>query len=130
MNCNIKCDRLILSRKGEAIMIMRGANYSLEGEVLYDLTTDPREEFNLAPRAFIATNEDHLRILNELREKSMAIRATSLRSKGPTTWPPRLRFYPSSLGCWLPLDSPLYQTFKCLDKEPFIPQAWLDDPDL
>jgi arylsulfatase A-like enzyme len=122
----------INARATEAIMTQRFQNYTLEGEVLFNLNDDMGEHHNLAPTAGRVVDEKLLNILNELREKSYEVRANSIRTSPAlgSGWPPRLRFYPSPLGCWLPLDSPLYETAKCLEKAPFIPKAWLNDPDV
>jgi arylsulfatase A-like enzyme len=115
-------------RAGEFIMAMKRANYTLEGEVLFNLDTDPVEQTNLLEvvSSIPTEREQHLKVVNLLREKSMSVRVNSLQTPSTGTFPPPLRFFPSRLGCWLPLDSPIYNTFKCLDKEPFVPQAWRD----
>ena len=126
-------------RSGEFIMTMQRSNYSLEGEVLYNLDDDPEETYNLVDVQLNNVCKDdvdetkdmnyYVIVLNELREKSIDVRMKSIRADARATWPPKLRLFPSPLGCSLPLDSPLYDTFKCMDKEPFIPQAWKDDPE-
>ena len=115
-------------RAGEFIMTMQRLNYTLEGEMLYNLDYDPTERNNLLEAVSFIPSERrlHLKVVNTLRDKSLAVRANSLRGPRAISFPPQLTFFPSPLGCWLPLDSPLYHTYKCLDKEPFVPQEWRD----
>jgi arylsulfatase A-like enzyme len=101
--------------------------YEYEGEFLFDLTHDPAEERNLIPFTITmmtgqqATNNPaaaaaaahRLRLILELmRQEVLKSRENSSPSL-LTSMPPVYDFPPSPLGCWLPLDSPSYNTFDC-----------------
>ena len=55
-------------RSGEAIMMNKFQNYSLEGEVLYNLNDDIAEQHNLTPVPGRVVEEKYLKILDELHE--------------------------------------------------------------
>mmetsp|Transcript_5020 Transcript_5020/g.7670 ORF Transcript_5020/g.7670 Transcript_5020/m.7670 type:complete len:616 (-) Transcript_5020:149-1996(-) len=93
-----------------------GDTYEPEGEFLFNLSEDPYETTNLAESSDIKTTI----ILNYLRLRTLLMQVTSAPSQ-LTQFPPVLDSPPSPLGCWLPLDSPLFSTFKCPVPPPVFP---------
>eukprot|EP00602_Paraphysomonas_sp_CaronLab_P011002 CAMPEP_0185020972 /NCGR_PEP_ID=MMETSP1103-20130426/3619_1 /TAXON_ID=36769 /ORGANISM="Paraphysomonas bandaiensis, Strain Caron Lab Isolate" /LENGTH=632 /DNA_ID=CAMNT_0027552207 /DNA_START=125 /DNA_END=2023 /DNA_ORIENTATION=- len=99
------------------------ARYKIEGEFLYNLSEDPYEETNLIPYVdrFNHTDLHVMEVLNLLRFELLALRASSVTSQ-LTNIPPDMVVFPSNLGCWLPKDSPYYNTVKCPVPTPFTPE--------
>jgi hypothetical protein len=91
-----------------------GETYVPEGELLFDLTGDPYETTNLVANPSVAA------LLNSFRFQVAIMRNQSVPSQ-LTAFPPVLNTPPSKLGCWLPLDSPLYSTFTCPVPPPIFP---------
>lgn len=92
--------------------------FNVEGEMLFHLTADPSESHNLA----FSTDSKHQEILSLLRQESIYYRSLIVPSQ-LTSWPPTIDILPSELGCWLSLDSPLFETFDC-NLRPVIPKNW------
>jgi arylsulfatase A-like enzyme len=84
-----------------------GDSYAPEGEFLFNLSEDPYETMNLINNTDFATKAVHrimqLRVLM-LQKNSRPSQLVSF---------PVIDLPPSDLGCWLPLDSPLFKTFEC-----------------
>jgi arylsulfatase B len=101
---------------------VNSSKYRIEGEFLFDLTNDPTETRNLIPYIdhFTNTNAEILEILNLIRFNTLSLRATGVKSllKG---LPIKTDILPSMGGCWLPLDSPHYDTFLCPVSAPHTP---------
>lgn len=85
-----------------------GETYTPEGEFLFNLSEDPYETTNLATDKSVAT----VVVLNLLRLRVLGMRLTGAPSQ-ITEVPPPIDLPPSPLGCWLPLDSPIYMTYDC-----------------
>jgi hypothetical protein len=84
-----------------------GDSYAPEGEFPFYLSEDPYETMNLINNTDFATKAVHrimqLRVLM-LQKNSRPSQLVSF---------PVIDLPPSDLGCWLPLDSPLFKTFEC-----------------
>jgi arylsulfatase A-like enzyme len=95
--------------------------YEFEGEYLFNLSEDPSEQINLIPLIYQQQGQGQgqgqhrhrlLLILELMRQEVLKSREASHPSL-LTGMPPVYDFPPSPLGCWLPLDSPHYETFDC-----------------
>lgn len=93
-----------------------GVAYEPEGEFLFNLSEDPSEENNLVND----TSLQSMAVLNLLRGRTWVLQTTAVPSQ-ITSFPPQVNTPPSPLGCWLPLDSPLYNTAVCPVPTPVYP---------
>lgn len=84
-----------------------GATYVPEGEFLFHLSSDPYEATNLAH------DSQHWRMLQYMRVRTLYVQWSSAPSQLEQMPPAVLDAPPSPLGCWLPVDSPLYDTYTC-----------------
>jgi hypothetical protein len=84
-----------------------GATYTPEGEFLFDLSTDPYETTNLAH------DSEHWGMLQYMRVRTLYVQWSSETSQLEQMPPAVLDAPPSPLGCWLPVDSPLYDSYTC-----------------
>lgn len=96
--------------------------YKIEGEFLYELTSDPLETRNLIPYVdhFAHTDLHVMEALNLLRFELLAFRSTGVASQLKKL-PIDVVIYPSQGGCWLPLDSPHFQNTTCPVPRPVMP---------
>lgn len=94
--------------------------YEYEGEYLFNLSDDPSEQVNLIPLMTLQANlpsrshNSHRlnSILELMRQEVFKARELSYPTL-LTGMPPHYDYPPSPLGCWLPMDSPHYETFDC-----------------
>jgi arylsulfatase A-like enzyme len=84
-----------------------GESYKPEGEFLFNLSEDPYETTNLINNTDLFTMAVH----KIMQLRVLLVQKNSLPSQLTTF--PVINLPPSDLGCWLPLDSPLYSTFEC-----------------
>jgi hypothetical protein len=100
----------------------------MEGESLYNLDADIGEtnDLTLCP----SISEEHKVVLNILRQKALIMRDETVTPQTISTSLDRiillLPVFPSPKGCWLPPDSPLYWTYRCLTKTPNVTKPILD----
>jgi arylsulfatase A-like enzyme len=96
--------------------------YQIEGEFLFDLTTDPLETKNLIPYIdhFAHTDLQVLEVSNLLRFELLAFRSTGVASQLKKL-PIDVVIFPSPGGCWLPLDSPHFLNSSCPVPPPVMP---------
>jgi arylsulfatase A-like enzyme len=97
--------------------------YEFEGEYLFNLSEDPSEQINLIPQIYQqqgqgqgqgqGQNHRRLRLILELMRQEVLKSRESSHPSLLTGMPPLYDFPPSPLGCWLPLDSPHYDSFDC-----------------
>jgi arylsulfatase A-like enzyme len=93
-----------------------GDVYHPEGALLFNLNKDPSESINLIND----TSPEVIVVKTLLELKTSHLQNTS-RPSELKSFPPIVDLPPSPLGCWLPLDSPLYRTVKCPVPTPYIP---------
>jgi arylsulfatase A-like enzyme len=98
------------------------AKYKIEGEFLFDLTSDPLETKNLIPYIdhFAHTDLEVVEVLNLLRFELLAFRSTGVASQLKKL-PIDVVIHPSPGGCWLPLDSPHFLNSTCPVPPPVTP---------
>lgn len=85
-------------------------NYQPEGEMLFNLSDDPYETTNLVPTVrgpYMSFVLWYLRTLKWSQGLGRGVSPELLQ------FPPPVSVPPSQGGCWLPLDSPFYNTFIC-----------------
>ncbi len=89
--------------------------YEYEGEYLFNLSEDPSEVNNLIPSIDQSTSPQSGRtrlILELLRREVIRNREKSTLTL-LSDMPPVYDVPPSPLGCWLPVDSPIFSSFDC-----------------